>query len=278
MKSKIHEYQRITCVSKKILTLFILATTFFSCSNDDTTVTPPKVLQKVVFYLNSPNQRQWNFSNNLLTNITLADGTVVEEFTYDNLNRVIRDAKYTNGIVTDLNVITYTSDSKISTINGLPYTFDATTRTYAYSYGSGFTIDCQVNSELLATNFIRTGTNPAEYHMSYANGNMTSFQKVANGTTEILKNFRFYGASGTNPVHNAVLAVARVKSLTDPGFFVDSQASTAIADGFDKGSSDPYYYNYGQVVDKKYLQIGIEVLDSNNNPVSWYPFAEYYYE
>lgn len=261
---------------KKFLLLFVLATTLFSCSNDDNN-NPTKVLQKIVFYNNSANERQWNISNNLLTTITLADGSLAEEFAYDNLNRVISDTKYTNGSVTETNIITYNTDNTIKTINSLPYTFDAASQTYAYSYGSNFTVNCQVNTDKLAVNYVRTGTNAGVYHMNYSNGNMISFEKTTNTTTEV-KNFHFDAGFGNNPIYAAVLAVARVKSLTDPNFFIDCQASKSMANGFDKGTSVPYYFNYGQVPDTKLMQVGIEVLDSSNNAIDFYSFADYYYQ
>jgi hypothetical protein len=265
---------------KKIIFLFVLATALFSCSSDDDNSNINVVLQKVVFYRNSPNERHWNIENGLLKNIKLADGTLEEEFIYDSQNRVVRDIKYTNGAVTGTDVITYNPDSTIRTINGLPYTFNAATQTYDYTYGSNFTIRCQVNSDKLAVNFTRTGVNAGQYHLTYAsNGSMTSFEKVTNGTTDTLKNFHFDAGFGDNPIFNAVLAVARVKSLTDPSFFIDCQASKKLTNGFDQGATSPYYFNFGQVpdIEGKLFQIGIEVLDGNNNPIDFYSFADYYY-
>lgn len=116
--------------------------------------------------------------------------------------------------------------------------------------------------------------------MTYSNGNMTSFEKVNNNATDLVKNFRFDAMLGENPIYNSVLAVARVKSLTDPSFFFDSQASKDMANGYDKGTTDPFFYNYGTIpdVESKHLQVGIEVLDSNNNFVEFYSFADYYYQ
>jgi hypothetical protein len=261
----------------KIIAIFIIAFTLFSCSSDDTNSETLKVLEKVVFYRDTPNERQWNFSNNLLQNITLADGTIAEEFTYDSQNRVVKDVKYTNG-TTETDIITYNADNTISTINSLPYSYNAATKTYLYSYGSNFTINCEVNSDMLVVNFTRTGFNPGVFHMTYSDGNMTSFEKIANGTTEVLKNFNFETTLMDNPISEAVLAVARVKSLTDPNFFIDSQASQKVPVGFDKGSSDPYYYNYGAIPEDKLYQVGIEVLDGNNNFVNFYSFADYHYQ
>jgi len=261
---------------KKILFLFVLAATLLSCSSSsDESNNSPKVLQKVVFYRNTPEEKQWNITNGLLTHITLADGTITEEFVYDNLNRVIRDIKYANGTISESHTITYNSNGTISSIDNLPYFYNAATKTYLYSYGSNFTINCEVNDDMLAVNFTRTGFNPSEYHMSYSNGNMTSFEK--SGNNGIVKNFHFDAAFGNNPIYNAVLAIARVKSLLDPAFFIDCQASKDMANGFDKGSADPLYYNYGMLPDSKLVQIGIEVLD-NNNFVSSYSFADYYYQ
>ena len=261
---------------KNIVLTVLLAFTLFSCSTDDKNTATSKVLEKVIFYRDSSNERQWNFSNNLLQSITLVDGTLVEEFTYDNKNRVIRDIKYNNG-VSQTDVITYNLDNTISTINNLPYTFNAATNTYSYSYGSDFTINCEVNSDLLAVNFTRTGTNAAIFHMAYSNGNMTSFEKITNNTTEVLKNFHFETTLMENPIADAISAVARVKSLTDPTFFIDCQTSKDIPTGFDKGLSDPYQYNYGAIPEDKLYKVGIEVLDSNNNFVNFYSFADYYF-
>ncbi|MEO5776883.1 MAG: hypothetical protein ABIQ27_08255 [Flavobacterium sp.] len=263
---------------KKIIFLFALATTLFSCTDNDDTIINDSVLQKVVFYDNSSNERQWNISNDLLTSITLADGSIAEEFTYDTQNRVILDTKYVDGNVSEVNTITYNTDNTINSINGLPYTFNATTRTYTYSYGSTFTINCVVNEDMLAVDFIRTGTGAGEYHMTYAGGNMASFEKTTSSSTDILKNFHFDGAYGVNPLRNAVLAVARVKSLTDPNFFIDCQASEGMPNGFDKGLTDTNYYNYGMVLGSGNYQIGVEILDSSNNYVDSYSFAAYYYQ
>lgn len=270
---------------QKIITLFVLAATLFSCSNSDDSVVTSSDLQKVVFYYNTSNERQWNIDNNLLTNITLADGTVVEEFVYDNQNRVIRDIKYSNGAIIGTDIITYNTDNTISAINGLPYSYNATTRTYIYSYGSGFTINCQVNSDFLVENFVRTGTDAGEYHMAYSDGDMTSFKKINSSSTDIVKNFHF-DEPFANPLHNAILAVARVKSLTDPSFFIDSVASTRIAGGYDRGTSDPYYYSYGYssstttnpTHNDKDFSIGVVVLDNSMNTVEQYSFADYIYQ
>lgn len=261
---------------KNILLTIFLAFTVFSCSTDDKTSTTSKILEKVVFYRDSPNERQWNFSNNLLQNITLADGSLAEEFIYDTNNRVIKDIKYLNGS-SQTDVITYNLDNTISTINGLPYAFNGATKTYTYSYGSDFTINCEVNSDLLAVNFSRTGTNAGEFHMTYTNGNMTSFEKITNNATEVVKNFHFDTILMNNPITKAVLAVARVKSLTDPNFFIDSQTSKEVPTGFNKGATDPNYYNYGAIPEENLYQVGIEVLDSNNNSVNFYSFADYHF-
>ena len=265
---------------KKLFILMLLAATLFSCSSDDNTVSPPKVLQKIVFYRDSPNERQWNFSNGLLVNITYANGSVAEEFTYDAQKRLTKDAKYGNGVQTEVDIITYNADNTIKSVNFLPYNFNPTTNTYAYSYGSNFTIECKVNEDMLAVDFLRTGVNPGEYHMTYANGNMTSFEKRTGGATDILKNFHFSGTRNDETIYSAILAVARVKSLTDPSFFIDCQVSKERPDSFDKGPADSNHYNYGSIIntDGTLLEIGIEVLDSNNNLLNFYSFADYYYQ
>lgn len=268
---------------KQLFSILLIAVTLLSCSSDNDTqpvVTPTK-LQKIVFYRDSASERHWNINNGLLTSITLADGSLAEEFIYDTENRVIADKKYSGGVLTETTTITYTSDNIIQSINGLHYNYDAATQTYTYSYGSNFTIICKVNEDRLAVDFVREGFNPSEYHMAYSNGNMLSFRKVNNGGTDELKNFHISGTSSTGTqFYNAILAVARVKSLTDPNFFADGQASKAIADGYDKGPTDPYDYSYGQLsnIDGKILEVTVSVLDSNGALVSAYPFTDYYLE
>jgi hypothetical protein len=244
-------------MKSKILMLFVLATTLFSCSNDDNSGNDLKIVKKVVFYGGTANERHWIITNGLLSEITLADGTIVEKFIYDAQFRLASDIKYSNGEISANTEITYNADSTIKSIDGLPYVYNAATKKYTYSYGSNFTIDCEVNSDMLAVNFIRMGANPSEYHMAYSNHNMTSFEKVG-----------------------AVLAVARVKSLTDPSFFIDCQASLDMPNGFDKGTSDPNYYNYGGLPDMsgKHFQVSIEVLYNNSTFVDSYSFADYYYQ
>lgn len=268
---------------KKLFSIILIAATLISCSsdNDSTPIITPKKLHKIVYYRDSANERQWNINNGLLTSITTSDGTLVEEYIYDAEKRVIAEKKYTGGVLTETNTISYNSDNIIESINGLHYNYDAATKTYIYSYGSNFTINCKVNEDKLAVDFLRAGFNPSEYHMTYANGNMISFRQVNNAGTDVLKNFHYTSnTKQDNRLYNAILAVAQVKSLTDPNFFVDGQVSKAIGDGFDKGPAVPYYFSYGQTpnTDETILQIGIEVLDSNNNPVTWYSFADYYYE
>lgn len=252
-----------------------------SCSHDDAAAPTfgSGALQKVVFYRNGSKETHWVIENKLLTKITLADGTLIETFVYDKLNRVVQDKKYTNGLLTGTDVITYNLDSTIKTINNLPYTFDAGTRTYTYTYGSDFTINCEVNKDFLAVNFTRLGSNPGEYQMTYINDNMTSYEKLSGGTTEGVKNYYFDAGFGSNPVYDAVLPIARVKSLTDPSFFTDCQVSKNVANGFDKGSGYPLHYNYGAIpdIEGKLFQIGVEVMDSNGNNVDFYSFADYYY-
>ena len=261
---------------KNLLYLFFLSCTLISCSNDDSNSNTTSAIQKVVFYKNSANERHWNITNGVLTSITLADGSLAEKFIYDSQNRLIQDIKYNNGSVAETDVITYNANNTIASINGLPYTFDSATKTYTYVYGSNFTINCKVNSDFLAVNYTRTGTNAGEYHMTYLNGDMTAYESVSTG---FHKNFHFDSSLGSNPIHDAVLAVGRVKSLTDPEFFVDSQVSQNMANGFDKGSTDSNYYNYGATGSvHKLLEISVEILDSNNNFVGLYSFADYYYE
>src|SRR6478672_11329100 len=99
---------------KKIILLFVFAATLFSCSNNEDSVIPSTDLQKVVFYGGSQNERVWNINNYLLTDITLADGTLAEKFIYDSNNRVISDIKYSGGVISETTTISYNTDNTIN--------------------------------------------------------------------------------------------------------------------------------------------------------------------
>ena len=112
-------------VMKKIISLFVLAATLFSCSSDkNSSAGNSSLLKRVDFYPNKPNESHWNFNNlGLLDNITKQDGTLVEKFVYDSNNNVIKDTKYNNGsVVADYNV-TYDSANIITSINCVAYDY-----------------------------------------------------------------------------------------------------------------------------------------------------------
>ena len=49
---------------KKIIFLFVLAITLFSCSSDDSSFSVnPNLLQRVAFYPGQPQENRWNFNS-----------------------------------------------------------------------------------------------------------------------------------------------------------------------------------------------------------------------
>jgi predicted RND superfamily exporter protein len=265
---------------KHFLLLLLSAFTLLSCSNDESSSTT--FLQKATFYRNSPNERQWNFNTQgQLVNITLSDGTVVEEFTYNAQKNLILDVKYTNGVVTESYAVTYNANDIITSINNINCYYNSVSKTYSYNNGTT-TINCSVTNDGLVAGYYKVSNTTAIAESSYqiiynTDGNMTSFEKALSGVTTVAKNFYFGNETNDNPIDEAILAVSRVKSIIDPDFFIDSLSSKSIATGFDYGVSNPYHYNYGFTDSENYHQIGVEVLN-NQDLVEFFLFAEYYYK
>ena len=125
-------------VMKKIFTLFVLTTTLFSCSSDDSSSTVnPNLLQRVDFYPGTTSEKRWNFNaEGLLTSITNSDNEILELFVYDTNNNVIQNTKYSSGSPTENYLITYDSNNKITNINGKNYNYSGSENRYYYTIGN----------------------------------------------------------------------------------------------------------------------------------------------
>lgn len=266
---------------KKIIFLFVLATTLFSCSSDDSSsVGNPNLLKRVDFYPNKPNETRWNFNNSgLLDNITKPDGTIVEKFVYDSNNNVIKDTKYNNGSIVADYVVTYDSANIITSINGVAYDYVYSAAGSRYSYANATeNFSCEINNDMLLTNYNYTNSGiEKKYETVYTNGNMISFQRTNDGTLDLVRNYSF-GSNLDNPLQIACLGVMKLKSLTDPEFFMDGIFSQSVVSSSSfEGSTT--HYNYGLLINSNnhLLQHDIEVYDGDTF-VEYINYSKYYYQ
>jgi hypothetical protein len=270
---------------KKIIFLFVLAATLFSCSSDDSKpVGNSNLLKRVDFYPNKPNETRWNFNiSGLLDNITKPDGTLVEKFVYDSNNNVIRDTKYNNGSIVADYVVTYDSANIITTINGQAYNYIYSAAGFRYFYSNATeNFNCEINNEMLLTEYTFSNTVSPEkkYEAVYNNSNMISFQRTNNGTVDLVRNYSFGPDTGNgNPLRNACLGVMKLKSLTEPEFFMDGIFSKSVVLTLSFGAENSIHYNYGLLTNatNHLSQHDIEVFDGDTF-VEYINYSKYYYQ
>jgi hypothetical protein len=267
---------------KNLLLLVIASLAFLSCSNDDSGVvnSNSNKLQRVAFFPNTPNERQWNFNQDgFLISITKADGTIVERYLYDSNNKVTEIITNENGTEASF-VIQYDSNGTISKINTTDYSFNSNTRTYSYTNGDNY-FSCTINDDGFFTNLI-IGNSSAQntfennYQANYQNGSITNFSN--NGTNVETLTKTFQNSTVKNPMFAGIKAVLKVKSLLDPTFFADGVSSKMIVENIALENQD------------KHIEAGL-LLNRNNDveSVTWQffegnnfedaqTFAQFYYQ
>ena len=252
---------------KKIIVLFAIVNTFFSCSSDNSSSsTNPNLLQRVDFYPGTPNERRWNFnSDGLLTSITNSVGDQVELFVYDSNNNIIQDIKYDSGSPTENYLITYDSSNKITTINGRSYNYDASENRYYYVEGNE-TFSCELNADGLATHYSDFFDFPdegddiqTEFNFQYDSGNLLSISGFGSSMSDIELNFDY--GTVTNPLKNATLHVLKLKSIIDPHFFNTGISSNNIKEAQSYAALDPETHSFGMLF---YPSNKIELLTQEN--------------
>jgi hypothetical protein len=217
---------------KKLLALLFIPLLFcfasslalVSCSSDDVPVNPtnadPTLLQKVIFHEGQPFEKQWHFYNNgLLKEITQADGTVIQSFTYDSNNNLLSTAGHT---------FTYDSGNIITTVDGYPvaYSYDAAGGKYTFNYEIPVGEDPYdfphrteiiVNTDFLLLSkkvFFTHPTNGEFFHQAekttYQNGNLV---RALHTDGEAEQNYEF--DSKSNPLKQALLPICRAMALVD---------------------------------------------------------------
>ena len=240
-------------IMKKIIILFVLAITLFSCSDNSSSSTNPNLLQRVDFNPGTPNERRWNFSNDgLLTTITDANAALIEKFVYDSNNNVIQDIKYSSGSPTENYLISYNSSNKITNINSRSYNYSASDNRYYYTAGNE-SFSCELNADGLATHYSDFFDFPGvsndiqtEFTFQYESGNLLSMSGFGSSMSDVIINFT-YGNS-VNPLKNATLPVFRIKSLINPNFFNTGICSNNVKATKTYAPGDPESSIYGMLI------------------------------
>jgi hypothetical protein len=267
---------------QSLLFLFLLPFLFLSCDNDDekTIDSNAELLEKVVFYPESEQEVKWLFNENgLLSKITKANGTIIEEFIYDNNNNVKTDIIYNDDATFTTYTILYNSENIITKINETDYNYIASENKYFYLKGTE-EFSCYINSDGLVTNSIHKNTSSnseflISYSLKYQNGNMMNYHFNGNNLSEV-RNFNYNTAN--NPILKAALPVFKLKSVTNPGFFKDGFSSKNISQSLSFEENTPVYFNFAMLVypNNSVEQLDVEVY-KNDVFDNIYTLAKFYY-
>ena len=238
---------------KNLFTLFIIAITISSCSNNTTSSNNPNLLQRVDFFPGTTFENRWNFNQaGLLTTIKDANGNLIEKFIYDSNNNVIQDIKYSAGTPTENYQITYDSSNKITVINGKQYNYSVSENRYYYVLGNE-TFSCELNADGLAKhytdffNYAGEGNDiQTDYSFQYENGNLLKMSGFGSSMTDVIINFTY--GNLVNPLKNATLPVLRIKSILDPNFFNTGICSNNIKDTKTYSPNNPKSSIYGVLI------------------------------
>lgn len=213
---------------KNFCFIFIAFFTLLSCSNDTTeqTTIDPNLLQRIDFFPGLSIERRWVFNTDgLLKEITKSDGTLVQDFTYDNNNRLINSTVFNDNGFNQTYTFTYDNNNFVNSVNGETVNYDAGLEGYYVgNFAQNYRLT-KINSEKLLVygktsyqDFDDDG-NPYEIiwdeiTVNYSNNNLMSFSP--NDSC----NFFTYD-SQINPLRNAILPICRAFSFIENSRWVD---------------------------------------------------------
>lgn len=249
---------------KKIAPLFFLLLTLVSCNSDDETVTQTSIpLQKVIFNYNNPNyEKHWNFNENgLLSEITKADGTVLQTFSYNNTGQLVSSVIYNSTSPNQTYTFTYDATGNVSSYNGTTISYDNATDSYYTGDLSGSNRVFKINAEGLPT-YGQTETIVMEeapisyysglFYANYSNNNLTG----VNLNNITLNSYVFDTA--INPLRSATLAAFKAFGAT--------HTNTGWLNPFAVSANNVIRKNYPQ---EYYIHEEFEyTFNENNLPVS----------
>jgi hypothetical protein len=238
---------------KTIFSLLMMALSLFSCSSEDNSaILNSNLLQRVDFYPNSPNEKRWLFnSDGLLYQITKADGTIVQDFTYNSNNLLISSTEYNNsGNIT--HAFTYNNNGFVTSVDGETVNYDAGINAFYTGVLNDYYRLSKINSDKLLvegkTVFIdidETGTNQVlldEMSVSYSDNNILSYFP---GESCVYYTYDSY----SNPLRNATLSICRAYSFIVNSRWIDGQFNSInnpISQNYcsEDPESEVYHYNY----------------------------------
>jgi hypothetical protein len=215
---------------KKLYFLLVSICLLTSCSSDSTSIaeTNPNLLQRVDFYPGLTFERRWFFnSDGLLNEITKADGTIVQNFTYDNQNRLINTTLFNADGTSTISTFTYNSNNSVASINDVVLNYNSALDAFIFGDLTTQYNSIKINSNGLLTyaksvwiDYDFDGT-PIEIFNSelgviYSENNMTAYFP-----NESCNYFTY--DTNTNPLRNATLAICKAYSfsVTLPWLYVN---------------------------------------------------------
>lgn len=258
-----------------------------SCSNDDTNqpAAEQNLLQRVDFFPGLSIERRWIFNTDgLLEEITKSDGTLVQNFTYDNNNRLINSTVFNDSGTNQTYTFTYDNNDFVNSVNGETVNYDAGLDAYYIGNLPQNYRLTKINSEKLLVygktayqDFDDNG-NPYEVIwdeiiVSYSNNNLMNYSP-----NDSCNSFTY--DNEINPLRNAILPICRAFSFIENSSWVDglySSFNNPLSQNY--CSEDPeskvYHYTYNadnlpltQTRDDYYLGVYENTISS----------AKYYYQ
>ncbi|MEK8180500.1 hypothetical protein WMW71_09125 [Flavobacterium buctense] len=208
--------------------IFIAFFMLLSCSNDtsDQANIDTNLLQRIDFYPGLAFERRWVFNTDgLLKEITKSDGTLVQDFTYDNNNRLINSTVFNDNGFNQTYTFTYDNTNFVNSVNGETVNYNASLDSYYVGNLSQNYRLTKINSEKLLVygktsyqDFDDDG-NPYEITwdeitVTYSNNNLMSY--YPNDSC----NYFTYD-SQTNPIRNVILPICRAFSFIENSRWVD---------------------------------------------------------
>lgn len=219
---------------KKLGFIFSLVSICLSCNTDNSPSSDDNnenltLLQKLVLYHGTPNERHWNFNaDGLLYEVTNANGNILTSYSYDNhknittINHIY--LSYTENFQYDNNNILTGHSYNDDPINNL--IFNSSNNTYysqnsinvwddyIFNYNYTYYLNeerllCYVDSELIPSDYeslddyyIRTTK------QTFTNGNITTVDTYDIDTMNIFETYTY--DNQINPLKQALLPISRV--------------------------------------------------------------------
>jgi hypothetical protein len=216
---------------KKFYLLLIIVCTLYSCTNDSSSEiqSDSNLLQRIDFYPGMAAEARWLFNaDGLLYKITKADGTVIQEFTYDSQNRLVQSDQYY--WIEEHHTFTYDSNDLVATVDGAVVHYDSGLDAYYTGILNDNYRLTKINSDklLLDGRTVRvdndeTGITQTEWEemlVYYSNNNVMGYTPGDSCVS-------FTYDSKTNPLRSATLAISRAFSFVPNSRWVNGLVNSA---------------------------------------------------